>query len=1036
VSEETKTTVRITLDGTEVDAAEGELVIAAAERHGTFIPRFCWHPRMNPVGMCRMCLVEIDTGRGPALQPSCMIPVSEGMSVTTDSDATKKAQEGVLEFLLANHPLDCPVCDRGGECPLQDQAYSHGPGESRFIEEKVHFEKPIALSPLVDMDRERCILCDRCTRFSRDVAGDALIHFQDRGAQTQVNTFPDHPFASYFSGNTVQICPVGALLSRPYRFQARPWDLDQVESTCTTCSVGCRVAVQSSRNQVVRYQGVDVDAVNWGWLCDRGRYDFQSLHHEDRLGAPLVREGDAQVPASWADALRRAGDALRAALDNSGPTGIGVVGGARLTHESAYAWAKLAKGVIGTDNVDCQLGDGLPAEAVLGLPRATIDQACAPGGTVLVLGVDLKEELPVLYLRLRHAVLEDGVTLVELVPGATGASELAAHSLVHAPGAVADVAAQLVAEQPKEVGGLAADVLAAAGQALRRGPVTVVLGRGNVAERADLVGTAAVRLLEELGDVRFLSGLRRGNVHGALDAGLAPGILPGRVALDEGRAALHDHWSTVPAGRGLDTHGILTAAADGKLDVLVLLGADPLGDFPDHDLARRALAGARTVIAVDTFPTASVRQADVVLPAAGYAETDGTTTNLEGRISRLSQKVTPPGTARADWIIAAELAYRLGDDLRLESLDDIFTELAAVAPSHAGLTLEHVGIDGVVVPLGRADGSDDDARTAAEPQGIHTAGGTDEPDPGIDPEAAAAVVAIEGTDDAGDIGETEEYEVPPEDVLIFSAREALRKKDFSQFTAEEIAEARRIIDKMDWKLGRRLTRRRQRALRGDSIDYRSTLRDSLKQGGIPIEFRMRRRKEKMRPLVLICDISGSMDRYSRLLLQFVHALESGLDSVEVFVFGTRLTRITRELRKRDVDQAITDVVNAVDDWSGGTRIGEAIKDFNYTWSRRVLRSNATVVMISDGWDRGDPYLLGQEMARLQRSCRRLIWLNPLLGAPGYQPLTQGIRAALPYVDYFLPIHNLKSLDALAQLLSAVDDQPPLRRQQGAEAFRH
>jgi uncharacterized protein with von Willebrand factor type A (vWA) domain len=192
----------------------------------------------------------------------------------------------------------------------------------------------------------------------------------------------------------------------------------------------------------------------------------------------------------------------------------------------------------------------------------------------------------------------------------------------------------------------------------------------------------------------------------------------------------------------------------------------------------------------------------------------------------------------------------------------------------------------------------------------------------------------------------------------------------------------------------------------------------------------------MRPLVLICDISGSMDRYSRLLLQFVHALEAGLDSVEVFVFGTRLTRITRELRKRDVDQAITDVVNAVDDWSGGTRIGEAIKDFNYTWSRRVLRSNATVVMISDGWDRGDPYLLGQEMARLQRSCRRLIWLNPLLGAPGYQPLTQGIRAALPYVDYFLPIHNLKSLDALAHLLSAVDDQPPLRRQQGAEAFRH
>ncbi|HEV2074590.1 MAG TPA: VWA domain-containing protein [Thermomicrobiales bacterium] len=298
------------------------------------------------------------------------------------------------------------------------------------------------------------------------------------------------------------------------------------------------------------------------------------------------------------------------------------------------------------------------------------------------------------------------------------------------------------------------------------------------------------------------------------------------------------------------------------------------------------------------------------------------------------------------------------------------------------------------------------------------------------------MLAIEGTDDATDDSNAEDFEAPPEDVLIFSARDAFRKKDFSQYTPEEIAEARRIMSKMHWKLGTRQTRRKERAIRGEFIDHRAMLRSALRQGGVPLELKWRKRKEKMRPLVLICDISGSMDRYSRLLLQFVHTLEAGLDSVEVFVFGTRLTRITRELRKRDVDQAITDVVNAVDDWSGGTRIGEAIRDFNFTWSRRVLRSNATVVLISDGWDRGDPYLLGTEMARLQRSCRRLIWLNPLLGAPGYQPLTQGIRAALPYVDYFLPVHNLRSLEALAQLLSALDDQPPLRRQQGAEAFRH
>jgi NADH-quinone oxidoreductase subunit G len=746
VSEETTTSVKITVDGREVEAAEGELVIAAAERHGTYIPRFCWHPRMNPVGMCRMCLVEIDTGRGPALQPSCMIPVSDGMTVVTDSDMAKKAQEGVLEFLLANHPLDCPVCDKGGECPLQDQAYSHGPGESRFIEEKVHFEKPIPISDLVDLDRERCILCDRCTRFADEVAGDTLIHFIDRGAQTQVNTFPDQPFASYFSGNTVQICPVGALTSRAYRFKARPWDLDQVESTCTSCSVGCRVAVQSSRNEILRYQGVDVDPVNWGWLCDKGRFDFQSIHAETRLGVPLVRDDDAHVPTTWSDALGRAAGAVKAALDSSGPAGVGIVGGSRLTNESAYAWAKLAKGVIGTDNVDAQLGDGLPAEAVLGLPRATIDQACAPGGTVLVVGVDPKEELPVLYLRLRHAVVEDDVTLVELVPHATGLSGLAAHSLVHGPGAVAEVATQLLAGSPTDAGGVTATAIAAAGAALRQGPVTVVLGRGNLADRAELVAYAASQLAEGLDDVRFLSGLRRGNVHGALDAGLAPGVLPGRVSLDDGRSRFHDHWSTVPSGRGLDTEGILRAAADGKLDVLVLLGADPLSDFPDHDLARRALAGARTVVAVDTHQTPSVKQADVVLPAAGYTETDGTTTNLEGRISRLSQKITPPGTARADWVIAAELAYRLGDDLGLESLDDVFAEMAQVAPSHHGLTFDHVGVDGVLVPLVRDHGAAADARVATDPEGLHIAGGEQEPNDDIDAEAAAAGAEAEAAD--------------------------------------------------------------------------------------------------------------------------------------------------------------------------------------------------------------------------------------------------------------------------------------------------
>lgn len=303
-----------------------------------------------------------------------------------------------------------------------------------------------------------------------------------------------------------------------------------------------------------------------------------------------------------------------------------------------------------------------------------------------------------------------------------------------------------------------------------------------------------------------------------------------------------------------------------------------------------------------------------------------------------------------------------------------------------------------------------------------------------DGEAEETTLSV-SADEVADESESEDHEAPPQDVMMFSAEEALRKKDFGQYTPDEVARARRLMARIDWRLGTRKTRRMERANKGEMIDQRAMLRGAMRQGGIPLDLRYRRRKDKMRPLVLICDISGSMDRYARTLLQFVHTLETGLENVEVFVFGTRLTRITRELRKRDVDQALTDVVNAVDDWSGGTRIGEAIRDFNFRWSRRVLRSNATVVLISDGWDRGDPVLLGEEMARLQRSCRRLIWLNPLLGAPGYQPLTQGIKASLPYIDYFMPIHNLQSLEALADLLSSVDDAPPLRRQQGAETFR-
>ncbi|MGE0877047.1 MAG: NADH-quinone oxidoreductase subunit NuoG [Acidimicrobiia bacterium] len=649
----TNDTIEITVDGKPVAARPGELVIAAAERNGVYIPHFCYHPRMNPVGMCRMCLVDIDTGRGPMLQPSCMVPVAPNMKVETGTPAVKRAQEGILELLLVNHPLDCPVCDKGGECPLQDQTMAYGPGESRFVEEKRHYEKPIPVNDLVFLDRERCILCDRCTRFAKEVAGDPLIHFTHRGNTTQVLTFPDEPFASYFSGNTVQICPVGALTAKPYRFKARPWDLEQLESTCTSCSVGCRITVQSSRNQLLRYVGSDIDSVNWGWLCDKGRFGFESVNADSRLGEPLLRKGDDLVPASWSQALDAAASAVKQAIDRHGAAGVALIGGARGTNEDAYAWAKFMREAVGSVHMDAQLGDGLPAELVLGLPRATINSAVS-AKTLIVLAPDLKEELPVLYLRVRDAVAKQRTRVIEVAAAETGLTREAWRSVRYRPGEQAKAVRDLLAEPE-----LAAQIAS--------GSVAIIVGRPSVAESESFTVDAIAELHKALPGATFLPVLRRGNVRGAIESGLRPGI------------------------GGLGTREILEGAAQGRIGCLILLGADPISDFPDRALVDRALAAVGSVVAVDTHLSPSAAKASVVLAAAGFAEKSGTVTNVEGRVGASTQKVTPVGTARADWIVAAELAWRLDADLGIESSEAIWNDMTATLPNFAGLRVTREG---------------------------------------------------------------------------------------------------------------------------------------------------------------------------------------------------------------------------------------------------------------------------------------------------------------------------------------------------------
>jgi NADH-quinone oxidoreductase subunit G len=638
--------VLVTIDGREHRAPVGQLVIDACQAAGSYVPHFCYHPRMTPVGMCRQCLVEVEGPRGTMMVVSCMTPVADGQIVNTATPTVKRAQEGILELLLANHPLDCPVCDKGGECPLQDQAFSHGPGESRYVEQKRHYEKPIPISDLVYLDRERCILCDRCTRFADEVAGDKLISFISRGNDTQVMTFPDEPFSSYFSGNTVQICPVGALTAKPYRFKARPWDLGQLESTCTTCAVGCKTVIQSSRDELLRYQGVDSEPVNWGWLCDRGRFNFEAVNSERRLAAPMVRGEAGLTAVSWGGAMSVCAQLVRDALDAGGPDSIGLLGGARGTNEDAFAWAKLAD-ALGIERRDAQFGDALPASA-LGLPRATIAEA-ANASTIVLLGPDLKEELPVLYLRLRDAAEKRRSRILEFSAGESGLTPYAWKSVRHEPGRGAAAVTATVAE-------------AEVAEQLASGPVVVVLGRANLAESPDVVFAALSALLAAAPEATVLPAFRRGNVVGALQLGLAP---------------------PDAARDGLDT---LRAAADGKLELLVLVGADPISDCPDTDLARRALAGARRVIAVDTFMNDSTRLADVVLAAAAYGEKAGTTTNLEGRVTRVAAKVTATGTSRPDWMIAAQLGTALGHDLGIESVDHLTDAIAAEVPAYAEVT--------------------------------------------------------------------------------------------------------------------------------------------------------------------------------------------------------------------------------------------------------------------------------------------------------------------------------------------------------------
>jgi NADH-quinone oxidoreductase subunit G len=661
MSTQERNDVTLTIDGKEVTVPAGTLIIRAAEQLGIEVPRFCDHPLLAPAGACRQCYVRVE-GQ-PKLATSCTVPVMPGMTVRTQNSdhEVADAQRANLEFLLLNHPLDCPICDRGGECPLQDQALAYGPGDSRFREAKRIFKKPVPMSPLVGLDRERCILCARCTRFCDEISGDRFLELFARGAGERVSIAAGEDFRSPFSGNTVQICPVGALTSTPYRFVARPFDLTYGDSVCPHCSAGCNMRVDTRRGEVVRHLARDEYDVNDAWLCDKGRYAYRFPDSPDRITTPLVRDHGLE-PASFGEVLTKIARWVEGAR-------VAVMTGGRLMDEDYYALSKLTRTVFRTNDIDHRRGSGAPmaelfaARRPMGVTYQDVERARA----ILVVGLDSEQEVPILHLRLRKAA-GAGARIWVLHPRRTRLHDVATHVLVR-PG-----------DEARVLAGGADPVMDEALEALRAAGQSGVVIAG---ERPGAADAAHGRLLGS--GARFAYVTRRAGDRGALRAGVHPAILPGGRAHDD----VERRWGPLPDREpGRDSKAILEACALREIDVLYLVGVDPLRDFPDAALARRALENVPVKV-VQSLELASLAPfADAFLPAAAFLERDGHMTTWEGRGQRLRRVRDPEGLSLPDWEIFASLALACGGDLGFESQDELHQEMGELlAPPDANITL-------------------------------------------------------------------------------------------------------------------------------------------------------------------------------------------------------------------------------------------------------------------------------------------------------------------------------------------------------------
>jgi len=686
--------VTITIDGREVAAVEGEMLHDAARKGDVEIPYFCYEPKLGePVGACRMCLVEIEGI--PKLQTSCSTPVREGMVVHTRTEQVKEAQNSVVEFLLVNHPLDCPVCDKGGECPLQDISYGWGPGKSRVIDEKRHFEKPIELSPLVAIDRERCILCYRCVRFSQEVSEDAQLQLIERGDRTYVGTFDDRPYVAPFQGNITDICPVGALTNYTYRFRARPWDIEHAGSVCTLCPSQCNVSFTIRDEKVKRVLTRDNHEVDDGWLCDRGRYGFEMFDAPERVRGPRLKGGQE---VGWDEAIAKVAEGLRGASgksrgwsspDNSGegperttPGSSGVaaiVGDA--CNEEGFLLQRILREALGSPHIDSRPSRGPEAEVLRQLADLSIsarvrdiDEADA----ILVLGTDPLHSSPILDLRVRKAIRRHGAKLVVATERPTALDGGAEAIARYAPGQ----AAHFVAELASAIGG-AENVASPLAETLREASRVVVIWGERIAREEGaaeaLLGVAEATGMASSDGAGLLEIPDTPNARGLREAGCLPDAGPG--------------LSETVAGRS--TEEIREGLISGEITSLILFGADPLRDFPDTPAWEEALTAADCVVAFAMHENATTAKADIVLPLETHAEKDGTVTHPDGRLQRVRPSASRPGNILPNIIVLSKLASKLGLDTGIDSQPTAFKALTDAVSFYNGIEDSDIGGRGI-----------------------------------------------------------------------------------------------------------------------------------------------------------------------------------------------------------------------------------------------------------------------------------------------------------------------------------------------------